>query len=459
MNDLLQAPYSQEAEEATLGAIITAQHYYIPVSAFLKADDFFILRHRYVYEAIEAVISRSEPLDYLTLCQELKNRQRLTEIGGAVYITQLINSTPTSVHAEVYGKLVQAFATRRRLMAASDNIKAMALDGEQTVDDVLAQAAKAITDIQVGAKDDNEISFFDSVNEYFGLVESMIKDPKILRGISTGFNALDKITLGLNAPDLIITGGRPGTGKSSLLLSKGLNILRDNPDMVVGLFTLEMDRKQVTERAASMVAGINLQTLREGKLHNGEWKRFVKVMGDISKYNLKIDDRAGITPQQLRAKCYQWKAQHGRLDFIMVDYLQLMTAYGFKPGERVAMYSYISSQLKEIAKEFNIPVNAAAQLNRNVEGRADHRPQLSDLKESGALEQDADIVEFIYRDEMYNDATEFPNQAEIIYAKHRNGPTGVAVLYFEKTLTKFQNAKSNVVQLNRYDLGGDDENR
>lgn len=447
----LQAPYSQEAEEAVLGAIITAPQRFIQVSTFLKAADFFILRNRYVWEALEGLAARDEKIDYLTICEELKNKKRLTEIGGAAYITQLLNSVPTSVHAEVYGKLVHTFSIRRGLLKSADEIKALALNAELPVDDVLAKSGRLITDIQVGAKDDSEQSFLETAGEYFDLVERMIKDPRLLRGIPTGFTEIDRVLLGLNAPDLIIIAARPGMGKSSYLLCMLLNILRANPEKVCGLFSLEMDRKQVTERAASISSNINLLTLREGKLDPKEWRRFVKTMGDISKYNLKIDDRSKLSPQQLRAKCYQWIARHGRLDVIAVDYLQLMSVPEFRASERVQEVAFISRELKNLAKEFGVPVLAAAQLNREVENRADKRPHLSDLKESGAIEQDSDIVQFIYRDDYYNKASTTPNQAEIITAKHRNGPTLTTPLYFDAPLTKFSDMPHKPVHFNSED--------
>lgn len=437
LNGLSAAPYSQEAEEAVLGAVITAPQRFVQVAAFLKADDFFILRNRYVWEALEGQAARDEKIDYLTICQELKNQKHLTDIGGEAFITQLINSAPTSAHAETYGKIVYSFSVRRRLMNSADEIRALALNAELPVDDVLAKSGRLITDIQIGVKDDSEQSFLETTGEYFDLVERMIKAPRLLRGIPTGFTEIDKVMLGLNAPDLIIVAARPGMGKSSYLLCILLNILRASPEKVCGLFSLEMDRKQVTERAASISGNINLLTLREGKLDQTEWGRFVKTMGAISKYNLKIDDRSKLSPQQLRAKCYQWIARHGRLDVIAVDYLQLMSVPGFRASERVQEVAFISRELKNLAKEFRVPVLAAAQLNREVENRADKRPHLSDLKESGEIEESADIVQFIYRDDYYNPASARPNQADIITAKHRNGPTLTTTLYFDAPLTKF----------------------
>lgn len=447
----IQAPYSQDAEEATIGAVIVDAGAYILVSAFLKTGDFFILRHRYIWDAIVRIIGRGEPLDYLTLCADLKAAGKLTEIGGAAYITQLINAAPNSNHAETYARLVQRASVRRQLLTLSDGLKAAAVDETTAVDDILANASKSFSHLQMAAEMNTEISFFDSVSGYFDRIEKLMNDPRNLIGIPTGFHELDKMMLGLQAPDLIILAGRPGMGKSSFLLSMLINIMKTSKK-TTALFTLEMSRDQITQRAVSLEAGINLQRLQSGNLAPQEWARFVKETGSVSRYNLLIDDRGSLNPAQMRAKLYKWIAVHGKIDVVCVDYLQLMSGgNGFKADNRVAELGYISRQLKEMCKEFNVPIVAAAQLSRKVEERADKRPQLHDLRESGSIEQDADIVQFIYRDEMYNDATEFPNMAEIITAKHRNGPTGTVNLYFEKTLTKFMNAQERKIDL----LSGD----
>lgn len=443
----LQTPYSQEAEEAVIGAVVVEPSTFIILAAFLVADDFFILRHRYIWAAINRLMDRSEPVDYLTLCAELKACGQLGEIGGPVYITQLINSTPNTAHAEAYGLLVQKASIRRRMMAAADEIKAMAQDDTKAADDLLADASRSILQIQVSTQSDNEVTFFDSVSEYFDLVERMMNDPKLIVGLSTGFREIDRLLQGLQSPDLIILAGRPGMGKSSFLLSMLINILRDLSRRAA-LFTLEMSTAQITQRAVSLEAGINLQRLQAGQLNADEWKRFVKETGNVSRYNLLIDDRAKITPAQMRAKLYRWIAQHGKLDVVCVDYLQLMSGgKDFKADNRVQELGYITGELKQMCKEFNVPIVAAAQLSRKVEERADKRPMLHDLRESGTIEQDADIVGFLYRDEVYNEATEFPNQAEMIWAKHRNGPTGTTILYFEKTLTKFMNSVERNIDL------------
>lgn len=442
----LQVPYSQEAEEATIGAVLVDASKYIMVSDFLRAEDFFILRHRYIWESFQKLDERGEPIDYLTVTAQLKAAGRLSEIGGPAYLTQLINATPTSVHGETYAHLVERAAIRRRLMVAGDEIKALALNEEMVVDDVVGRAQQTIIDVTNKYEQGGEVSFFDSVSEYFDVVENLMDSDDKIVGTPSGFNDFDNLTLGFQSPDLLIFAGRPGMGKSSFLLSLTMNRLRSDPNANIGWFPLEMSRKQMTQRAVSLESGINIQTLKNGKLTPREWSKFVSKTGEISQYKLHIDDRPRLTPAQVRSKIYQWTSRHGKLDYVVIDYLQLMTG-GKRFGNREQEISYISEELKNMAKEFDIPVLAAAQLSRSVEQRQDKRPILSDLRESGGIENNADLVVFLYRDEVYNEATEFPNQADIIVAKHRNGPTGTISLYFEKTLTKFMNSAERSVDL------------
>lgn len=443
----LETPYSQEGEEATIGAVLVDAAQYIIVSGFLHPEDFFILRHCYIWEAFQTLDERGTPIDYLTVTEQLKSAGHLSEIGGPAYLTQLINATPTSVHGEVYGRLVEAKATRRRLLAAGDIIKGLALAEDMNVPDVVSKAAQAVLDVVNHSEQGHDVSFFDYVSKYFDRVDQLIASPNKIVGVPSGFTDYDDLTLGFQAPDLIIFAGRPGMGKSAFLLSLTMNRFRINPDAQIGWFPMEMSAEQMTQRAVSLEAGINLQTLTNGRLSRSDWSRFVEKTGQISKYGLHIDDRPKLSPSQMRAKIYQWLSRFGKLDYVVVDYLQLMKGDKAKYGTRQEEISDISEDLKNMAKEFSIPMLSAAQLSRQLESRADKRPQLNDLRESGAIEQNADIVTFLYRDEVYNPETEFPNQCELITAKHRNGPTGTVELYFEKTLTKFMNSAYRSVDL------------
>ncbi len=440
----LQTPYSQEAEEATIGAILVNSVTYFAVAAFLRAEDFFLLRHRYIWESLTRLHERGEPIDYLTVTQELKDTGRLAEIGGPAYLTQLINTTPTSVHAEVYGRIVERAATRRRLMSASDEIKSLALNEELTVEQVISESEARLFDVTERQLSKELIPMREAVSDYFDRIEYLMANRNAPLGVPSGFKDLDTLLGGFQKSDLIIFAGRPGMGKTSFMLSAALNMARLGQR--IAIFSMEMGVEQIVQRLISMESAINSQSLRLGQLNQQEWARFVHAAGNLSKFPIYIDDSAALNPLELRTKCLRMQREHG-LDLIVVDYLQLMNAGGTYENNRVQEVSYISRNMKELAREFNVPILSAAQLSRAVEQRQDKRPQLSDLRESGSLEQDSDIVMFLYRDEMYNEATEFPNQADIIISKHRNGPTGTISLYFEKTLTKFMNAAERSVDL------------
>jgi replicative DNA helicase len=440
----LQAPFSQEAEEATLGAILVNPVAYFGVAAFLKSDDFFILRHQYIWNALSRLHERGEPIDYLTVRQELSDMEVLAEIGGPAFLTQLINNTPTSVHAEVYGRLVERAAVRRRLMTASDQIRTLALNEERNVEEVIAEAEARLFEVTERRLSRQLIPMRDAVSAYFDRIEFLMQNRGAAMGIPTGFKDLDKLLGGFQKSDLVIFAGRPGMGKTSFMLSAAINMARLGARIAV--FSMEMGVEQIVQRLVSMEAGINTQNLRLGQINQQEWSRFVHAAGNLSNFRLFIDDTAVLSPLEMRTKCIRLAREHG-LDLIVVDYIQLMTAGGLYENNRVQEVSYISRSLKELGRELNVPVLSAAQLSRAVEQRQDKRPQLSDLRESGSIEQDADVVMFLYRDEVYNEATEFPNQADIIVSKHRNGPTGTISLYFEKTLTKFLNAAERSVDL------------
>jgi len=439
-----QIPYSQEAEEATIGSVLVNSTAYFGLAAFLQPDDFFILRHKYIWQALTRLVDRSEPIDYLTLSQELKDMDKLAEIGGPAYLTQLINSTPTSIHAEFYGRLVESAATRRRLMAASDEIKALALNTDITVEQVINDSESKLFDVTERQLTRELIPMREAVGAYFDRIEHLMYDKDAALGLPTGFKDLDKLLGGLQKSDLIIFAGRPGMGKTSFMLSTAINLARLGAR--IAIFSMEMGVEQIVQRFVSMEAAINSQNLRTGQLSQQEYSRFVHAAGNLSNFRIFIDDTPAMSPLQMRTKCLRMAREHG-IDLVVVDYIQLMNAGGAYENNRVQEVSYISRNLKEMARELNVPVLSAAQLSRAVEQRQDKRPVLSDLRESGSIEQDSDIVMFLYRDEVYNEATEFSNQADIIIAKHRNGPTGTISLYFEKTLTKFLNAAERSVDL------------
>ena len=440
------APYSQEAEEATLGAVLVNPSAFLNIASFLKAEDFFLLRHAYIWDALQRLNLRGEPIDYLTISQELRDMNRLDEIGGQAYLTHLINNTPTAVHAEVYGRLVERAAIRRRLMEASDEIRQLALDEEKTVDTVIEEAESKIFAVSDSQLKREFVPLWDALSEYYDRMEILLQERGQTLGIPTGFRALDELLGGFQKSDLLIFAGRPGMGKTSFLLTIAMNVARLGGR--VALFTMEMGVEQMVQRLIAMETGINMQKLRLANLTPQENTRFTEAVGRLANLQLYIDDTPALSPLEVRTKARRLAHEHG-LDLLIIDYLQLMNGGGKgMESNRVQEISYISRSMKELARELNVPLLSAAQLSRAVEQRQDKRPLLSDLRESGSIEQDADAVMFLYRDEVYNpDTTEFPNQGEVILAKHRNGPTGKVSLYFEKSVMKFLDVNMHRVDL------------
>ena len=439
-----QAPYSQEAEEAVVGAVLVNSDAFITVSSFLNAEDFYILRHQYLWEAMQRVSERNEPIDYLTVQEELRTMGRLNDIGGPAYITQLINTVPTSVHAEIYGRLVERAAMRRRMLIAADEIKALALDEDLAIEQVTTDAESRLFKVTERNVRRDVVNLREALGDYFDRIEHLMQYPNETIGLPSGFRDIDTLLGGLQRSDLLIFAGRPGMGKTSFLLSVTSNAAKLGGR--IAIFSMEMGADQLVQRLISMETGINSQKLRLGQLNQRDWNLFVQAVKRMDSFRIFIDDSPALTPLQLRTKCRRLVHEHG-LDLVVVDYLQLMNGGGNFENNRVQEISYISRSLKELARELNVPVFTAAQLSRAVEQRHDKRPQLSDLRESGSIEQDADIVMFLYRDVVYNEATEFPNRADILISKHRNGPTGTVSLHFENSLTKFTDAKTQTIDL------------
>ncbi|PJF41280.1 MAG: replicative DNA helicase [Chloroflexi bacterium] len=440
-------PYSEEAERAVLGAVLIDPPAFLNVAAFLQADDFYLLRHAYIWTALQRLNERGDTIDNVTLENELREMGSLNEIGGPAYITQLVNGTPSSVHAEFYGKIVERASLRRQLLATADEIKALALDEEKPIEKVTAEAETKIFSVTEQQSRRDFVPMRDAISEYFDQLERIVVNKEQAYGLPTGFRDIDALLGGLQKSDLIIFAGRPGMGKTSFVLSAALNAARLGAR--IAIFSMEMGVEQIVQRFVSMETGINTKALRTGELGQHEWTRFVQASNNLVNFRIYIDDSPAINPLQMRTKCRRLASEQG-LDLIIVDYMQLMNAGGMYENNRVQEISFISRSMKELARELKVPLFSAAQLSRAVEQRQDKRPQLSDLRESGSIEQDADIVMFLYRDEVYNEATEFPNQADIIVAKHRNGPTGNIQLYFEKNITKFMDARATNIDLSNF---------
>lgn len=442
------APYSPESEEAVIGAVLVNPASFITVSAFLSPQDFFLLRHQYIWQALLNLQERRDVIDLVTVVEELQNMNYYDEIGGRNYLIQLMNNTPSSVYAEMYGRLVERTATRRKLLKAADEIRQLATDESITIENVMGEAEARIFNVSDTQTRREFVPMRQALSDYYDHIEYMLQNRRESYGVPSGFRDLDKLLGGFQKSDLIVFAGRPGMGKTSWLLTVAINAARMGAR--IAIFTMEMGVEQMIQRIVAMESGINVQNLRLANLSTREQARFTEVVGRISHYQIFIDDTPAMSPIEMRTKCRRLQHEYG-LDMIIVDYMQLMNAGKGYENNRVQEISFISRHLKELARELNIPLISAAQLSRAVEQRQDKRPVLSDLRESGSIEQDSDIVMFLYRDEMYNEATEFPNQADIIVAKHRNGPVGTVSLYFEKQLTKFMDAAVRSVDLS--DMG------
>lgn len=435
-------PYVRDAEEAVLGAVLVNPEAFYDVAHFLSSDDFFLHRNRWIWEAFEALTEQRLPIDVLTVSEELERKSRLDEAGGTAYLAALIGSVPTSLHAEAYGHLVEETATRRRLLEAANSIARLAYQTDAQIEDVVNDAEKAVFGVSE-RRLTHELQPIKSVlSDYYDRIDYLARHRDESLGVPTGFIDLDRLLGGMQSSDLLIIAGRPGQGKSGFCLSVAKNASQLFKKHVA-VFSLEMSNEQLVQRLIAQETSINSQRLRLGDVHDDEWPLFTQAVSTLSDTSIFLDDTPAITPLQLRTKCRRLHMEFG-LDLIIVDYLQLMTGET-RMENRVQEVSYISRNLKVLARELNVPVLAAAQLSRAVEHRADKRPILSDLRESGSLEQDSDVVLFIYRPDQYEDDALKENVAEIIVAKHRNGPVGSIELVFRKDLAKFENAETRHV--------------
>jgi len=430
-------PYDQQAEEAVLGSILLNPEVYYDVAQFLSSEDFFLHRHRWVWEAVARLQEQRLPVDLLTVTEELNRHGQLDEIGGAPFLTGLLSNVPSSLHAAAYGRLVEETSTRRRLLEAANHIARLAHQTDESIDDVMNAAEKSIFGVSERRLTHQLQPIKQVLSEYYDRIDYLARHRDETLGVPTGFIDLDKLLGGLQSSDLLIIAGRPGMGKSGFSLSIAKNASQIHKKHVA-LFSLEMSNEQLVQRLVSQETGIDSQRLRLANLKDNEWPLFTQAVSSLSETHLYLDDTPAITPLQLRTKCRRLHMEYG-LDLIIVDYLQLMTGDS-RTDNRVQEVSYISRNLKALARELNVPVLAAAQLSRAVEARRPPRPILSDLRESGSLEQDADIVMFIYRPDQYEEDTIKQNIAEIIVAKHRNGPVGTVELVFRSELAKFENA-------------------
>ena len=423
-------PHNLEAEQSVLGSLLIDRDAVIRVASFLKPEDFFRSAHATIFQAIVDLYNRREPPDFVTVVDELERRERLEEVGGVAYITELMNAVPTAVHVEYYGRIVERTATLRRLIEAGSEIVRIGYDESLDIDEALERAEQAIFDVSQRRSTRDFTPIAEILEHYFDKLDAIQHQRGTVVGVPTGFADLDKLTGGLQRSDLIILAARPAVGKTSFQLGIAHNAAVQY-GKTVAIFSLEMSAEQLVQRLLAMETGVDSHRLRLGLINDDEWDQISRAFGRLAEAKIFIDDTPSINIMELRSKARRLMAEHG-VDLIIVDYLQL--AQGRRAENRVQEISDISRSLKGLARELNVPVLALSQLSRAVESRTDHRPMLSDLRESGSIEQDADIVMFIYREDVYDPDTEKKGIAEIIVAKHRNGPTDtISLRFFDRT--------------------------
>jgi replicative DNA helicase len=428
-------PFDLPSERAVLGAILLDRDAIVAVAPWLPPEYFYLEKHAMLYEAMLACYNRREPPDLATVAAELRRQERLDLVGGIAFLGEIVSEVPTAVHIEYYARAVEGSAVRRRLIEAGGKISAIGYDQTEDLETTLDKAEAQLFGVSQRRSTQDFVPIGQIVNQLFTQIESLQERRGEVAGVATGYTDLDEITGGLQPSDLIILAARPSVGKTSLALSLAYNVALTGHH-TVGVFSLEMSRDQLVQRILAMHTGIDMQRLRTGNLRGDELNLVFEGMGVLSELPIYIEDTPGLSITEVRSKARRLASETG-VKLLMIDYLQLMS--GRRSDNRVQEVSEISRGLKALAREINVPVIALSQLSRAVEGRQSHVPMLSDLRESGSIEQDADIVMFIYREELYDRETDKKGIAEIHIAKHRNGPLGVIPLRFEARTTQFQN--------------------
>ena len=431
-------PQNIEAEQAVLGAMLIKKEAIAEVQEILQPDDFYREAHRIVYEAMVQLQNNDEAVDLVTLTEQLRKSEQLDKIGGLAFITQLANAVPTAANVVYHAKIVKEKAELRSLINAATAIASAAYEDNTDVENIMDDAEKKILAVANRQNGGAFESMKSIVMRTFERINVLYESKGGLTGISSGFKDLDKLTAGLQKSDLILVAARPSMGKTAFTLNIASYVGTHGGK--VAFFSLEMSKEQLMQRMLCAEGGIDATKLRTGQLDTPEWNKLVHVADTLSRAPIYIDDTAGIQINELRSKARRLKSQHG-LDLIIIDYLQLMQGSNTKNSgdNRQAEIAEISRSLKALARELNVPIIALSQLSRSVENRQVKKPMLSDLRESGSLEQDADIVMFLYREDYYDPQTTNQNITEVIIAKHRNGPVDTVKLYFKKEYTRFDN--------------------
>jgi replicative DNA helicase len=440
-------PHSIEAESSVLGGLLLDNGAWDRVGDLLVDTDFYRHEHKLIYAAIGALINASKPADVITVSEQLQNQGKTAEMGGLGYLNSLAQYVPSASNIRRYAEIVRERSILRKLVSASDEIATNAFNPQgKAIDRILDEAEQKIFNIgEEGSRMKQGFQSMDTlVVELLDRVQEMADNPNDITGVPTGFYDLDRMTSGLQPGDMVVLAARPSMGKTAFAINIAEHVAL-NEGLPVAVFSMEMGASQLAVRVVGSIGRIDQGHLRTGKLSDDEWPRLTEAIEKLRTVSLHIDETPGLTPSELRANARRLARQCGKLGLIVVDYLQLMSGSGGSGGDnRATELGEISRGLKMLAKELQCPVIALSQLNRSVEQRTDKRPMMSDLRESGAIEQDADIIMFIYRDDYYNKDSKEPGVAEIIIGKQRNGPTGTVKLTFLKNLTRFESLASGL---------------
>ena len=430
-------PNSLEAEQSVIGSMIMDKEAIVAATEALHKDDFYHQQYGILFEAMKELFEAGMPVDLVTLQNKLKEKDVPKEVSGLEFVRDIITAVPTSANVKYYANIVKENAVKRRLIRITEDIENECYAGKETLESVLDKTEKDIFGLLSSRSGGDFVPIRTVVMNALEKIEKASKQSGTVTGIATGFIDLDYRTAGLQPSDLILVAARPSMGKTAFVLNIA-QYVAFHENKSVAIFSLEMSKEQLVNRLFSLEARVDAQALRTGNLSDADWEKLVEGAGIIGDSRLIIDDTPGISISELRSKCRKYKLEHG-LDIIIIDYLQLMTGSGRGSESRQQEISDISRSLKGLARELNVPVVALSQLSRAVEQRPDHRPMMSDLRESGAIEQDADVVMFIYRDDYYNKETDRKGISEIIIAKQRNGPIGTVDLAWLPEYTKFAN--------------------
>lgn len=432
-------PQNVEAEASLLGAILIDSDAIVKVADIISADDFYDERHGSIYRAMFKLYEKRSPIDVLTLTEKLDNSDEIDLVGGSAYLTELTNFVPTAAHASRYAEIVASKAMRRRLIKASRAISELSYAEDESLQALIEQAESKLFEVSQKHTKQDIVSLENILGDSFERLDELHKDKGTIRGIPTGFKDMDNVLAGLQRSDLFVLAARPSMGKTALSLNIAHNVAVKAEHPVL-LFSLEMSKEQLVDRLLAAEAGVDAWNLRTGNLSDSDFEKIGHAMGTLSEAQIYIDDTPGITVNEMRTKARR-EAHLRPLGLIIVDYLQLMsggTRFSGEAGNRVQEISEISRGLKGLARELNVPLVALSQLSRSVESRSPQIPQLADLRESGSIEQDADVVAFMYREDYYNPETERKNITDVFIKKHRNGPTGAIELYFDKEKQRFR---------------------